>query len=366
MTFRPIVVLVFAAGLLNPLTAVSVRAAERSVRDIQKALADGGLKPGVPDGVWGKRSIAALRAYQAANGLPPTGAADQATIDRLFPTPPAVEDEKPAVAGSASENVTPLPKVPEVETKPLGPIGDSASSTDASPAQVKAVEAPTPSQQTESARRAESIPPTTESSGGAVAPRSVVPSDSKIASWNLALVGLAVGGVALLWRRRKQRRQAASANGMPAVPDSEAVAELTWDKEAFRVLTEQSATVQTTSPSQDRATSMEAHNRNVTDWIKANASKAKSLSDGGNDDLTDITERGQKTGVTQPNTLPDGHPAEFPSCKGSRTKAGIPSTKDGRLCRQNGRSRMDIAGEIRHRRFHLNPRRHVLPWRLPR
>ncbi|MBB3979748.1 peptidoglycan hydrolase-like protein with peptidoglycan-binding domain/tellurite resistance protein [Rhizobium azooxidifex] len=302
MKFRPIVVLVVAAALLSPLTAASVSAAERSVRDIQKALADKGFKPGALDGVWGKRSIAALRAYQTANSLPPTGTADQATIDRLFPTLPAVEDQKPAVAGSASENVTPSQKVPAVETKPLDPVGDSASSTVEPTVEVKPVENSTPSQQPRSARQADSVPSTTERSGGdAIAPRSsAAPSDGKNEFWNLALVGLAVGGAMVLWRRRKRRRQAASANGMPTAPDSDAAAELIWDRDAFQVLTEQSTTARAASPSLDRAASMEAHNRNVTDWIKANASKAKSLSDGENDDLTDITERGQKTGVTQP------------------------------------------------------------------
>nr|WP_280924900.1 MULTISPECIES: TerB N-terminal domain-containing protein [unclassified Ciceribacter] len=287
--------------MLSLLTAASVQAAERSIRDIQEALVDKGFKPGVADGIWGKRSIAALQAYQTANGLPPTGAADQATIDRLFPTPPAIKDQKPAVTGSASENVTPLTKVPEVETKPLGPIGGSASSTIEPTAEVKAVETATPSQQPQSTRQADSVPLTTESSGDAVAPRSsAAPSDGENASWSLAFVGLAVGGVVLFWRRRKRKRQAASANGMPTATDSDTTGELIWDKDAFRVLTEQSTTTRTASPSRDRAASMDAHNRNVTDWIKANASKPKSLSDGENDDLTYITERGQKTGVIHP------------------------------------------------------------------
>ncbi|WP_234934220.1 peptidoglycan-binding protein [Agrobacterium vitis] len=233
------------------------------MRDIQKALVDKGFKPGVPDGVWGKRSIAALRAYQTANGLAPTGVADPATIDRLFPTPPAIEDQKTAVAGSESENVTPLPKVPEVQTKPLGPIDGSAFST---------VEIAMPLQQPQSARQVDSVEPTAEGArGDALAPRSsTASSDGKNSSWNLALAGLAVGGVLLFWRRRKQRRQVASAKGMPTAPDSDATTELIWDKDAFRVLTEQS-----TSPYQDRRPSMDAHNRHVTDWIKANASKAK-------------------------------------------------------------------------------------------
>lgn len=367
MKLRPIVALVVALGLLGPLAAASTEAAERSVRDIQNALADKGFKPGVPDGVWGKRSIAALRAYQTANGLTPTGTADQATIERLFPTAQAVEDQKPTLAGPASENVTPLPKVPEVEAKPLGPIGGSTSSTIEPAAEAKAVEAATPSQQPQSPQQADSVSTKIESSRDAAAPRSpAAPSDGKNSSWNLALVGLAVGGVVLFWRRRKQKRQAASNNGMPSALEADATVELIWDKDAFRVLTEQSATAQSTPPSQGRATSMDAHNKNVTDWIKANASKPKSLSDGGNDDLTDITERGHKAGAAHP---------PIPSQTGTllnfhRPKAAEPkpasSPEDGLHCRPNGRGRVDYAGEVRHRRCRRDFGRHVLPRWLPR
>lgn len=300
MKFRPIIVLVVATGLLSPLVAFPVHAAERSVRDIQKALADNGFKPGVPDGVWGKKSIAALRAYQTENGLAPTGAADQATIDRLFPTPPAVEDPSTSIAGSASEHITQLPKAPEIESKPLGPIGGSTSSTVDPTAEIKAVESSAPSQQSQSVRKTDSVPTTTESSGDdAGAPRaSTAPSAGKNAAWNLALVGLATGGVVLFWRRRTRRRVAAS--GTHTAPDGGTTVEPKRDKDTVLVMVERSTVAQTTSPPQPPVTSLEAHNRNVTDWIRANASKAKSLSDGENDDLADITERGQKTGTIHP------------------------------------------------------------------
>ena len=335
--FRPVVILVIAGCLLGSLTAVSVTAADPLVRDIQKALADKGFKPGVPDGVWGKRSVAALRAYQMANGLPPTGSADQATMGRLFPPPPTAEDQKPAVA---SQNVTPLPKVPEVEAKPLGPVGASSSSTVVPTVEAKPVENTKTTQQAQSGRQADSVPPTTGSSGGdAVAPlSSTAPSYGNNASWNLAFVGLAVGGVALLWRRRKRRRQAASRNGVSAIPDGDTAAELIWDKDAFRVLTEKSTAVVVTPPSLDRAASMDAHNRGVNDWIKANASKPKSLSDGENDDLTDITERRRKTGVVPP-PIPNqtGTLLNFHQAKAAEPKpASPPLTKESSAARTAG------------------------------
>ena len=78
MNIRTIVVLVVATGFFGQLTAVWSVAAERSVKDIQQALQEKGFKPGVADGIWGNKSIAALRAYQRANGLPSSGRPDPA------------------------------------------------------------------------------------------------------------------------------------------------------------------------------------------------------------------------------------------------------------------------------------------------
>lgn len=44
------------------------------------------------DGKYGLETAAALRAFQHVTGLPPTGQADQATLDRLIPKPPPPSD----------------------------------------------------------------------------------------------------------------------------------------------------------------------------------------------------------------------------------------------------------------------------------
>lgn len=62
-----------------------------TVREIQSKLQESGLQVGTPDGVWGKKSRAALRAFQAAKGLQVTGVADPATIQALFPPKPPPE-----------------------------------------------------------------------------------------------------------------------------------------------------------------------------------------------------------------------------------------------------------------------------------
>lgn len=54
-----------------------------SYRAVQTLLNAGGFDTGAPDGQWGPASQRAMRAYQASVGLPETGAADRATLERL-------------------------------------------------------------------------------------------------------------------------------------------------------------------------------------------------------------------------------------------------------------------------------------------
>jgi len=48
-----------------------------------KLLNNAGFKAGTPDGIWGQESQRAMRAFQEANGLDPTGAVDEATLRAL-------------------------------------------------------------------------------------------------------------------------------------------------------------------------------------------------------------------------------------------------------------------------------------------
>ena len=52
-------------------------------RAIQEMLNAGGFDAGIPDGIWGKGSKTAMRAYQEANGLPVTGAPDRMTLRKM-------------------------------------------------------------------------------------------------------------------------------------------------------------------------------------------------------------------------------------------------------------------------------------------
>jgi peptidoglycan hydrolase-like protein with peptidoglycan-binding domain len=53
------------------------------VMEMQKALTDRGLYTDAVDGVMGPRTVAALKAFQAAEGLAPTGYLDRDSRARL-------------------------------------------------------------------------------------------------------------------------------------------------------------------------------------------------------------------------------------------------------------------------------------------
>ena len=53
--------------------------------DIQTALAALGFRPGPLDGIWGRQTAAALREFQASEGLDPDGIVGPMTLAALFP-----------------------------------------------------------------------------------------------------------------------------------------------------------------------------------------------------------------------------------------------------------------------------------------
>jgi tellurite resistance protein len=95
---------------------------------VQQALSDKGFNPGRVDGQWGKKSINALRAFQKANGLAPSGVFDDAATDVLFP---------------AAKAETPLAKPPVDILKPQVEVVKPVTSQKAEqkPAYVEPVDA---------------------------------------------------------------------------------------------------------------------------------------------------------------------------------------------------------------------------------
>lgn len=58
----------------------------RPVREVQQALVVQGFDAGTPDGIWGSKSIDALKGFQRAHGLTPSGVVTQDSLTALFPT----------------------------------------------------------------------------------------------------------------------------------------------------------------------------------------------------------------------------------------------------------------------------------------
>ncbi|OCJ12974.1 hypothetical protein A6U87_06650 [Rhizobium sp. AC44/96] len=130
----------FAAGLLScavwALWSPSTLAEIRPVRDVQTALSEQGFEAGAPDGLWGAKSVAALKGFQRAHGMTPSGIVTQESLRALFPdagrssevaTLPSAEPLSSSVTAKADEpaDVAERPQEPSSEA-PL----DLAQSTD--------------------------------------------------------------------------------------------------------------------------------------------------------------------------------------------------------------------------------------------
>jgi rare lipoprotein A len=76
---------------------------EDQVKQAQEALKVEGFHPGSIDGVVGRRTREALRAYQTREGLPPTGVLDEPTFSRLAPRPTCVQEGLATSYGHAWE-----------------------------------------------------------------------------------------------------------------------------------------------------------------------------------------------------------------------------------------------------------------------
>jgi len=71
------------------------------VRGIQQALKDQGFDPGGVDGVWGRNTVAAVKAFQQARGLKADGIVGPATANALAAggaASPAPPPRQPAAA----------------------------------------------------------------------------------------------------------------------------------------------------------------------------------------------------------------------------------------------------------------------------
>lgn len=80
------------SALLDPVRAF---ADIKPVPAVQRTLSELGFDAGGADGIWGAKSIAALKAFQRSKGLNPSGFIDQASLYALFPIALASGDQLP-------------------------------------------------------------------------------------------------------------------------------------------------------------------------------------------------------------------------------------------------------------------------------
>jgi peptidoglycan hydrolase-like protein with peptidoglycan-binding domain len=87
-------------------SAAAAAAADLSleqVRRIQQRLRELGFEPGPVDGIWGEQTRAALRAFQEARGLEPTGDPTEPTLAALGVEGGAGQEAAAATTGSGTE-----------------------------------------------------------------------------------------------------------------------------------------------------------------------------------------------------------------------------------------------------------------------
>ena len=100
-----------------PAVEASLGLARPTRRLIQQGLQNEGFDPGAPDGLFGPRTRAAIRGWQEARGVPPTGYLDSAEADLLR----AAGAPRPPVSAAA---VLPAPTFAESQS-----ISDSGAPT---------------------------------------------------------------------------------------------------------------------------------------------------------------------------------------------------------------------------------------------
>ncbi|MES0037583.1 TerB N-terminal domain-containing protein [Mesorhizobium sp. M0046] len=112
-----VVALATALSVTDPATS---QESQHSARQIQQALADHGYDLGTADGIWGRRSISALKAFQKANNLPQTGTLDEATSAALFPRPQVTRGPLTPIATQSPPSLLKKPGVPTKTTLQTG------------------------------------------------------------------------------------------------------------------------------------------------------------------------------------------------------------------------------------------------------
>ncbi|MGR7995087.1 TerB N-terminal domain-containing protein [Xanthobacter sp. ZOL 2024] len=172
--------------------------AKPDIADIQRALVKHGYSVGSVDGLWGRRSINALAAFQKAEGLPATGELDRATISRLLQPrqarPPLNPDAGSVPApGKGSSPVLEKPaSLPPPRAEAAKPVAGASSVPPARSAPISSPPAPATDQS-----------------------RKTAPSSGPGFGWIIGIVA-SFGIISLLVRRRGDLTRAGSKNSSGA------------------------------------------------------------------------------------------------------------------------------------------------------
>ncbi|MGB8899741.1 MAG: peptidoglycan-binding domain-containing protein [Methylocella sp.] len=124
-----VIALMIAAGVsMSPATQAA--SYNPVTQRAQSKLAQLGFDPGTTDGILGRHTIAAIKAFQKKSGLPETGALDSATQAKLAIGAPAPQVAQVAPAPQVAQVTTvidwrPVPTQDELDTLVANPANDS-------------------------------------------------------------------------------------------------------------------------------------------------------------------------------------------------------------------------------------------------
>lgn len=110
----------------------SASAQSKTPKEIQAALTEQGYSLGSVDGIWGKKSTEALKAFQSQKGLSVTGVINSVTLEALFPAkevqPVAGTSAPPTVSGDQAatkkDRLQVIEPKPTLNSQPLQSSGD--------------------------------------------------------------------------------------------------------------------------------------------------------------------------------------------------------------------------------------------------
>ncbi|MER9137870.1 TerB N-terminal domain-containing protein [Mesorhizobium sp. M0830] len=102
--------------MLSVANTATAQESRYSARQVQQALAEHGYDLGTADGIWGRRSLSALKAFQKASNLPQTGILDEATSAALFPQLKVTHHPLTPIATDARPSTLEQPNVPTKTT----------------------------------------------------------------------------------------------------------------------------------------------------------------------------------------------------------------------------------------------------------